>query len=317
MEFKLDFTAFLGVCRVVKGLKHVRVGAIGARPAAFNTVRYSEKILENFGISVETVDLSEITGRAAKLSDTDPAVREKLNQIQGYCTVGNIAEQHLLKMAKLGLVIDRFQADNELDICAIQCWTSLEEFYGVVPCTLMSMMSNSLKPSACEVDVTGALGMYAMQLASGTPSAILDWNNNYGEDPDKCVVFHCSNIPKHFINNLKMDYQEIIAGSVGKDNTWGTVVGRIKTGPMTYCRFATDDELGTIRTYYGEGAFTDSPIDTFGGYGVVHVDNLQELLRYICVEGFEHHVAASLSECADILNEAFTTYLGYDNYYHF
>ena len=95
----------------------------------------------------------------------------------------------------------------------------------MVPCTVMSMMSNDLLPSACEVDICGAGRHARAGLASGTPSALLDWNNNYGEDPDKAVCFHCSNLPKHFFADVRMDFQEIIAGTVGKDNTFGTWSG--------------------------------------------------------------------------------------------
>ena len=151
----------------------------------------------------------------------------------------------LLKMAKFGVVVDEWMQANELAGTSVQCWTAMEEFFGVVPCTLMSMMSNNLMPSACETDMTGMVGMYVLQLASGDPSAIVDWNNNYGDDPDKAVIFHCSNLPKHFFEDVKMDFQEIIAGSVGKENTFGTVVGKLKSGPLTYCRVSTDDLNGS------------------------------------------------------------------------
>lgn len=315
-EFAADLAKFAGVCRVVKGFKNVRVGAIGARPASFNTVRYSERILERHGISVETLDLSELFGNAGRLSDSDAAVVEKVATIQGYMVTDGVANEHILRMAKLGVVIDQFIVANDLDITAIQCWTSMEENYGVVPCTLMSMMSNSLVSSACEVDVGGALSMHALRLASGTPSTILDWNNNYGDDPDKCVLFHCSNVPAHFIEDMRMGYQEIIAGSVGKDKTYGTCGGRIKAGAMTYARLSTDDENGIISAYIGEGAFTDDPFDSFGGYGVTEIPGLQRLMSFICENGFEHHVAASLSNVADILEEAFTNYLGFATYHH-
>lgn len=315
-EFQTDLDLFAGVCRVVKGMRQVRVGAIGARPAAFNTVRYSEKILESHGISVETLDLSEVFGRAAKLSDSDVRVREKVAALRNYVDTQGISDIHINKMARLGVVIDDYIQANELDICAVQCWTSMEEYYGVVPCALMSMLSNSLHSSACEVDVTGALGMHALRLASGSPSAILDWNNNFGDDPNKCVVFHCSNIPSHFLEDPAMHYQDIIAGSVGKDNTCGTIVGRIRSGSLTFTRFSTDDELGIIRTYLGEGQFVNDPLKTFGGYGVAEIPNLQDLLQFICRNGFEHHVAMSLSKCSPILFEAFSQYLGYDTYYH-
>jgi L-fucose isomerase-like protein len=219
-------------------------------------------------------------------------------------------------MAKFGSVIDQWVKDTELDGTAIQCWTALEEFFGIVPCTLMSMMSDSLLPSACEVDVTGLLGMYILQLASGTPSALLDWNNNYADEPDKCVLFHCSNLPKSFFKSANMDFQEIIAGSVGKDNTYGTMVGRIAAGPATYLRTTTDDAAGVISTYVGEGEFTNDKLDTFGGYGVMKIPNLQALLQFICTMGFEHHVAMNMSQKADAIAEAIGNYLGWEIYRH-
>jgi L-fucose isomerase-like protein len=180
----------------------------------------------------------------------------------------------------------------------------------------MSMLSDSLTPAACEVDVGGALAMYALQLASETPSALLDWNNNYGDDPDKCVLFHCSNLPKHFFQEMRMDLQDIIGASVGPENTFGTCVGRVKTGPITFARFATDDMDGCLTAYVGQGQFTDDPVETFGGYGVAEIPGLQRLLRYICVNGYEHHVAVNLSQSAGVLHEAFVNYLGFETYHH-
>jgi L-fucose isomerase-like protein len=219
-------------------------------------------------------------------------------------------------MAKFGCVVDQWVRETELDGTAIQCWTALQEFFGIVPCTLMSIMSESLLPSACEVDITGLLGMYILQLASGTPSALLDWNNNYGSDPDKCVLFHCSNLPRSFFKSAKMDYQEIIAGAVGKDNTYGTIVGRIKPEAATFCRTTTDDVAGIISVYVGEGEFTNDKLDTFGGYGVMKIPNLQLLMQYICARGFEHHVAVSLSQKADAIAEALDSYMGWEVYRH-
>ncbi len=310
--FQKDLTWFAAVCRVARGLKRLRIGAIGARPAAFNTVRYSEKILEANGISVETIDLSEILGWITRMTDTDPAAIAKLDQIHKYVPTGSVPAAALMKMAKLGAVIDRWMTDTRVAISAVQCWTSLEEFFGVVPCTVMSMMSENLMSSACEVDICGVVGMHALQLASQTPSALLDWNNNYGEDPDKAVCFHCSNLPKHFFKDVRMDFQEIIAGTVGKENTFGTCVGRVKSGAMSYARFSTNDREGTIRGYVGEGEFTEDPLDTFGGAGVVRIPNLQGLLRYICERGFEHHVAANFSTVAGAVHEATTRYLGWN-----
>jgi L-fucose isomerase-like protein len=314
--FRRDLAWFAAVCRVVRGLRRLRIGAIGARPAAFNTVRYSEKILEASGISVEPIDLSEILGRSVRMSDEHPAAVAKLEAIRRYVKTDGVPAGPLLKMAKLGAVIDEWMAQTDVTISAIQCWTSIEEFFGVVPCTIMSMMSENLMSSACEVDICGVVGMHALQLASGTPSALLDWNNNYGEDPDKAVCFHCSNLPKHFFKESRMDFQQIIAGTVGRDNTYGTCVGRVKSGPMSFARFSTNDREGSIHGYVGEGEFTDDPLETFGGAGVVRIPRLQELLRYICERGFEHHVAANLAPVAAAVQEAATRYLGWSVYQH-
>jgi len=315
-QFEKDLDDFAAVCRVIKGLKNARFGAIGSRPAAFNTVRYSEKLLELSGIAVETVDLYEILGKVDKLADNDRGVKNKLNDIKDYIATKGIPDDALLKIAKFGCVVDRWIKDNGIVGTAIQCWTALEEFFGIVPCTLMSMMSEALLPSACEVDMTGLLGMYIMQLASGTPSALLDWNNNYGSDPDKCIVFHCSNLPRSFFKDAKMDYQEIIAGTVGKENTYGTVVGRIAPKKATFCRPTTDDTAGIISAYVGEGEFTNDKCDTFGGFGVIRIPNLQALLQYICKMGFEHHVPMNMCQKADAVAEALDNYLGWEVYRH-
>lgn len=314
--FRADLRKFVATCRVAKDLKRARIGAIGARPAAFKTVRYSEKVLEATGIAVEPIDLSEILGRIERLASDDPHVQSKLADMNDYVSTQDIPDAALIKMAKLGLVIDRWMKEADVNVSAVQCWTSLEEFFGVVPCTIMSMMSDMNMPSACEVDVCGTISMYALTLASTTPSALLDWNNNYGDDPNKAVCFHCSNLPKAFFEDVTMDYQAIIAGTVGRENTYGTIVGKVRPSPMTFARFSTDERTGRVRGYVGEGRFTDDPLTTFGGAGVVEIPKLQDMLRYICTNGFEHHVAGTMANVADAVHEATTRYLGWDIYRH-
>ena len=315
-SFRTDLRDFAACCRVVRGLRGARLGAIGARPAAFNTVRYSEKLLEASGISVETIDLFDLFGRVGKLGDADAKVKKKIKAIEEYVPTAGIPKEALVKMARFGVAVDAWSAQQELDATAVQCWTAMEEFFGVVPCAVMSMLSESLLPSACEVDITGAVGMLALRLASGAPSALVDWNNNFGDDPNMCVLFHCSNLPKSVFADARMDYQAIIAGTVGKENTYGTCVGRIRSGPFTYARVSTDDVNGVIQAYVGEGEMVDDPLDTFGGYGVARIPGLQDLLAYICANGFEHHVAVNPSQVKRGVHEAMANYLGWDVYCH-
>jgi L-fucose isomerase-like protein len=315
-SFRADLQNFLGVCRVVQGLRKVRIGAVGARPGAFNTVRYSEKILERHGISVTTVDLSEILGAAAKLGENDARLTAKVSAIQAYANTRAVPPPKLVQMARLGVVLDEFVVANHLDATAIQCWTSVQANHGCNICTSMSMMSEDMLPSACEVDVTGVLTMYAMQLASLTPSALVDWNNNYGTDENRCVLFHCGNWAKSFLPDIKVLNAPILGSTLGLDNTWGALDGRTPAGPLTFGRITTDDTSGRIRTYFGEGELTNDALATFGNRAVAHVPKLQKLMQYVCREGFEHHVVMNGSRTAAILAEAFGRYLGWEVYHH-
>ncbi len=314
--FEADVRKFLGVCRVVNGVRGVRLGAVGARPGAFNTVRYSEKILERHGISVTTVDLSEILGKAGKLDPQAAVVKAKLAEITGYAPAPGVPPEKLVQMAKLGVVITDWMNANCLDATAIQCWTSLQQNYGCNVCTLMSMMSEKFLPSACEVDITGVLTMHAMQLAGGTPAALVDWNNNYADDDNKCVLFHCGNWAKSFLPDIKIANAPILGSTLGVENTYGALDGRTPAGPLTYGRITTADTDGTIRAYVGEGELTNDELDTFGNRAVAHVPNLQKVMQHVCREGFEHHVVMTVSRSADILAEAFGNYLGWEVQHH-
>lgn len=313
-SFINDLKDFIAVCRVVKGLRKVRIGAVGARPGAFNTVRYSEKILQRYGISVTTVDLSEILGNAGKLTADDSSVKEKLEKIRAYANTGLTPPDKLIQIAKLDVVLAEFMRENCLDATAIQCWTSLQQNYGCNVCTSMSMMSEKMLPSACEVDVTGTLTMYAMQLASGTPSALVDWNNNYAGDDTKCVLFHCGNWAKSFLPDITISTAPILGTSVGTENTYGALDGRTPAMPLTFGRISTDDCRGIIKAYVGEGELTNDALETFGNRAVAKIDRLQNLMHYICRNGFEHHVVMNASKTAGILKEAFENYLGWETY---
>lgn len=316
--FKRDMQSFASVCRVVKGLKNARIGAFGTRPGAFQTVRYSEKLLQASGITVVPVDLSEIIGRAMEMDIQASAVRDKLAQIRAYGRIpSDINTDSILRQAKLSVVLDALMEENELDASAIQCWVSIENNYGCATCLPMSMMGERYMPSACETDVTGVVSMYALQLASGSIPALLDWNNNYGNERNKCVCTHCSNYPKSFMGNeIEISKLDVLGTVIDRKKCFGAIKGKVAPGPMTYFRISTDDTRGVIKSYLGEGKFTDDSFGMDGGIAVCEVNNLRKLLGYICKNGYEHHVAMTRSHCAPVLNEAVSKYLGWDLYHH-
>lgn len=315
-SFLEDLQHFTAICRVVKGMKNVRIGAIGARPTAFNTVRYSEKILQKNGISVVTCDLSEILGNANKLENSDQRVKAHLEKIHNYAATGRTPAEALFQIAKLDVVLNDFMQANDLDANAIQCWTSLQQNYGCNVCTSSSMFSESMIPSACEVDVTGTLSMYAMQLASGSPSALVDWNNNYADDEDKCILFHCGNWAKSFLPDIEISNAPILGTTVGVENTYGALDGRTPASPLTFGRITTDDTKGVMKAYVGNGQLTDDELKTFGNRAVAKIPNLQGLMQYVCKNGFEHHVVMNASHTAAALQEAFENYMGWEVYHH-
>lgn len=316
--FRADLDRFSRVCRTVRGLRGARLGAIGARTAPFQTMRYSEKLLQDGGVTVVTCDLSELMGRAGKLKDDDPALVAKMDAIKGYGTIpGHITADQIATQAKWSVTVDRWIEENDCDASAIQCWRSLQDNFGCATCVTMSMMGEELMPSACEVDIMGALSMYALALASGAPPAILDWNNNFGAEPDMCVATHCGNFPKKFIGDTpEIGELDVLGETIGRSKCFGAVKGKVKAGPMTYFRVSSDDRAGTLKTYLGQGDFTDDPYGMDGGIAVTRVQNLRRLMRFVTQNGFEHHVAMVRGHHAEVVDEAVTRYLGWPIYHH-
>ncbi|MHB8279890.1 MAG: L-fucose/L-arabinose isomerase family protein [Candidatus Humimicrobiaceae bacterium] len=317
-EFENDIKFFAKVCKVVKGIKTARIAQIGTRPAAFQTVRYSEKLLQDSGVTVIPVDLSVIIGAANRISDSAKEVKGKLSEIKQYGNIPkDIKEENIIKSAKLNLAIEKFVLDNDCVAGAVQCWDSIQLNYGCAACLPMSMLGEKGVPMACETDVTGALTMYAMYLASGVPSGYLDWNNNFKDDRDMCINFHCSNFPKSFMGrDPEISNLDILGNTLGYDKCFGACKGQVKAGTMTFAKISTDDVWGTIKVYFGEGEFTDDKVNSCGGIAVCRVPHLQELLDFMCKNGFEHHVAMNRSSCAKVLNEAFENYLEWEIYWH-
>ena len=317
-EFHADVERFARICAVVKALRTARIAQLGARVTPFRTVRYSEKLLQQAGISVITEDMSEIFADAWLLRDDDPRVLAREAEIRAYGNIcPGIAREEVLKQAKLSLTIDQWMADHECVASAVQCWDSVEANYGCAACLSMSMMSSRGLPSACETDVMGAVSLLALLKASGVAPVYQDWDNNYGGDTDRCVNVHCSNYPAAaFREKPEIANLDILATTLGTEYSFGALKGRVRPDKMTFLKVSTDDRRGVIKCYLGQGEFTDDPLETFGGVAVCHVKNLDGLMHYVAKNGFEHHVAIVQAECADILEEALGNYLGWEVYRH-
>lgn len=301
------------LCRVVNGMREMVVGAVGARTTAFKTVRIDELALQRFGITMETIDLSEVFHRTAKLDTNAKAVKAKAKVLEEYTSWDGVPEDAFDKLVRLGVVLDELVDEYGMDAVAIRCWLEMQQQLGISPCVLLSEMNNRGLVTACEVDIGNAVTMYALHLVSGEVATCLDWNNNYGDDENKCILFHCGPVPQSMMTGPgQVTDHAILANSVGPGCSWGPNVGRIAPTPFSFGSMITDN--GQLKFYLGQGSFTTDPIpdDFFGCAGVAEINNLQDVLQTIGLQGHRHHVSVTPTHIVPPLKEAFERYLGYE-----
>jgi len=304
---------FLAVCRVVNGIRSARYGQVGARPDAFWTCRYNEKALQRLGPTAVTLDLSEVIGKINAMP-TNAAVKRTMTDIKKTVDTSAVADEVLAKIAKLEIVLGDFVREAKLDGLAIQCWTSIQENLGICSCCTMGRLGDRGIPCACEADMMGLLSMHALQLASGGPSCLADWNNLHNEDPELVNCWHCGVFPHSWARTPRtMACHEIIAATVGRENAMGVVEFVMQDGPVTLCRCTQDNE-GNLKAALIQGAVEPNEATTFGAYGWVRMPEFQRFYKYVLLRHFPHHVAMNRSTVGNVLWEALGNYLGFQTF---
>ena len=311
-EFRQNLDDFAAICRVVNGMKHFSIGILGARTSKFKTVRYDEITLQKYGITCECFDLSDLFRRVKQYTDDDARVAARKEHLKNYTDFSLVPEDKMNTLAKVSVVIDDYMAEFRLDCITLRCWEEMQTELGIAPCVLLSELNDRGIVASCEIDLCSAINMYSMQLASGKPTACLDWNNNYGDDPDKVILFHCGSTAQKLMKEkgTVTDHKMLAKGCPGCG--WGANEGRIAAFPMTFSNCKTED--GKLTFYVDEGVFTDDDIEKefFGCGGVAVIDDLQNKLIKLGREGFRHHTTVGVGHMAKILKEAFKYYLNYD-----
>ena len=309
--FAQNLKDFAAICRVVNGMKRFNVGCIGARTTAFKTVRFDEITLQKYGINVESFDLSELVFKVQNMDDGEEAVLNKMESLEKYTDFSKVPIKNKLTLAKISCVIDEYIEEYQLDALTLRCWNEMETILRVCPCVLLSELNDRGIPASCEIDMCSALTMRAMYLASEEPTAVLDWNNNYGDDENKVILFHCGPVAQSLMTakGTVTEHKMFAKGDPGSG--WGTNEGRIRAFPTTISNCQTND--GEIIIYASEAEFTDDPIEAeyFGCAGVCEIPDLQDKLIKLARGGFKHHTSVGVGHIKEVLKEAFTTYLGY------
>ena len=311
--FKANIDEFDRICRVVNGVNGMVVGAIGARTTPFKTVRIDEVALQRRGVTIETFDLSDIFLRMKSVKPEEQAYIEKAEALRTAATWQAVPGQAFDNLARLGVTLDKLADEARLDAMAIRCWTEMQVQMGISPCVAMGILNETGLAAACEVDLGNAVLMRALHLASNEPIGLLDWNNNYGDENDKCILFHCGPMPKSLMQGQgQIADHAILINSVGAGNAYGCNVGRIKPMEFTFGSLMTDD--GRVKMYLGEGRFTSDPLpdNFFGVAGVAEIRNLQDVLLHIGNNGHRHHVSITPGNVQSPLQHALAHYLDFE-----
>lgn len=311
-EFNGELKSFISTCRIVKKMRHMRIGVIGARTTAFKSVRFDEGALESRGVDIETLDLTQVFAKMKKIEDSDPRLAEWEKEILAISNTCDTPAYAIVNQCKLGVALEELREEMALDAMAIRCWSELQYEYKIAPCTVMAIFNKRQVPIVCETDVNNAPAMMALAMASNTGVGCLDVNNNYGSDPDKCILFHCGPLPIDLLCGPgHMEEHKMFTKTQGINCSWGVNVGKIKPGTITICGMRTEN--GEVRYFVEKAEILDTELDPrfFGTYGVTEIKGLQPKLKNMCEEGFRHHAIITAGDHTAALREALTKYLGY------
>lgn len=310
--FERELRDFTAICRTVKRMRHMRVGVLGARTTAFKSVRFDEGAMESRGCDVETLDMTQIFGRLREIDDDDPRLNDWREAMEAVSDMKDTPAYAVKNQCKLGIVLEDLRKEMDLDVMAIRCWSELQYEFKITPCTVMGILNQRGIPVVCETDVTNAPAMLALSLASGGPTGCLDINNNYGDSPDQCIMFHCGPLPIDLLAGPgHMEEHKMFVKTQGENCSWGVNVGRINPGVITVCGMRTEN--GQTRYYVERAEVTPEQVDEgfFGTYGVVRIPGLQTKLRHMSEEGFRHHAIIAAGDQTRRIREALSKYLGY------
>ena len=275
-------------------------------------MRFDEITLQKYGINVESFDLSELIYKVQNMDDTDQNVIDKKERLEKYTDFSRVPEKNKTTLAKISVVLDQYIETYHLDALALRCWNEMETILRVCPCVLLSELNDRGIVASCEIDLCSAITMRAMNLASEEPTAVLDWNNNYGDQENKVILFHCGPVAQSLMTGKGTVTEHKMFAKDDPGSGWGANEGRIRAFPMTFSNCKTED--GKLTVYVSEGTFTGEPIEEtyFGCAGVAEIPDLENKLIRLARGGFKHHTSVGVGHMKDVLTEAFETYLHYD-----
>ena len=310
--FNKELTEFKAICNIVKKMRYMRLGVFGARTTAFKSVRFDEGAMERLGCDTESFDFTTVMEKYNEITADCEEAKFFKEKLLATADFSDAADYALDNLARFGATMMWFVKDQKLDAISVRCWSELQHLLHIAPCSLLGIFNSLGIPASCETDASNSIAMMALNAASGTPCGCLDINNNYGDDENKAILFHCGPLPVELMTGPgHIEEHLMFTKTQGENCSWGLNVGHIKPGVVTFAGARTEN--GEVHYYVEKGEVTADEIESayFGTPGVIKVDNLQDKLFSMQEEGFRHHTIITAGDHVREVEEALSKYLGY------
>ena len=292
--FSKGITDFVRTCVAVRGFVGARIGLVGPRPERFETCAINEfPMIEQFDQRVVPVSLVDIFNRADQIKDEKGVIRI-IDEIKESANCKLVKEETLRKAARLEIALKEFAQEKDLSAMAVQCWSAMQEIYGISACSTLGRLTQQGIMTACEVDIHGALTMLVQHLASlkTTVPHFIDWTIQHQREKDVFLAWHCGNAPmglKARNSQIYLKSHSILGELLGPERCEGTAEFQLKEGKVTLTRIVEYD--GEFKMLITNGKIIPSKDKLRGSWSWVKVSDLENLYRTLVEEGFTHHAS--------------------------
>jgi L-fucose isomerase-like protein len=312
-EFIRIVGEFVRVCSIAVGFAGSNIGLVGPRPERFETCIFSEdELMRQFNQRVVPISLPDIMKVADPRGVNAAAIGEVVEDMRKQADLSELSGGAIEKIAGLEYALAQFAAEKKLSAIGIQCWTAMQEIYGISPCYAMGRLTDRGIMTSCEVDIYGALTMLIQYLAAlkATPPHFIDWTIRHQERENTFFAWHCGNAPPSLAcegTRVKISYQSVLGKSLGIERSQGTAEFQLKPGIVTLCRLQESEGDFKMLVTTGEAVQSDQTLR--GSWSWIKVKDLNTLYETLVKEGFVHHASLIHGDYAKAIIDA-CLYLG-------
>jgi L-fucose isomerase-like protein len=317
---------FIPVAKAIIGVKNLKIVTFGPRPQDFLACNAPIKRLFDLGVEVQENSELDLLVEFNKHKD-DPRIPAVIEDMEKELGEGNKMAGILPRLAQFELTLldiyESAKGASKYVAFANKCWPAFQTEFGFVPCYVNSRLTGRGIPVACEVDIYGALSEYIGTCVTGEPVTLLDINNSVPTDmyegeikgkfdyspTDVFMGFHCGNTPMCRLKSGELKYQIIMKRLIEPDTepdvSRGTLEGDIKPGAVTVYRLQGTAE-GGLKSYIAQGEVLPVATRSFGGIGVIAINEMGRFYRHVLIaDRYPHHAAVAFGHAGKALFDVF------------